>query len=131
MREIKFRFTFKNGNFIAQRFKTLSELLDCSFAQEEMEEDIWCSKDFEDEPQLELIAKDEFTGLKDKNGVEIYEGDLIQFITESDVYKIGWSDVYLQYHVFSKHDKNLLDLCECENYEVIGNIYENKELLDE
>ena len=40
MREIKFRFTLKDGNFIAKRYMSLDELLDSNFALEQMEESI-------------------------------------------------------------------------------------------
>ena len=40
MREQKFRFIFKDGNFFAKRYMTLDELLDSNFALEQMEESI-------------------------------------------------------------------------------------------
>ena len=40
MREQKFRFIFKDGNFFAKRYMTLDELLDSIFALEQMEESI-------------------------------------------------------------------------------------------
>jgi len=136
MSEIKFRFTFKNGNLIAQRFRTLDELLDCSFAQEEMEEDIWSSRDFEDEPQLELIAKDEYTILKDKNGVEIYKGDICSL--NGDIHIVGYQDgcfLMIEETEFNGEIdplyKYFFEEYEETDLEVIGNIYENPELLKE
>jgi uncharacterized phage protein (TIGR01671 family) len=83
---------------------------------------------------LKNIELMQFTGLLDKNGSEIYEGDLLRIDMEkfgvSDaVYKVIWeddgwalkdlSDDTLPAYIF--HDK--------DRQEVIGNVYENPELL--
>lgn len=78
------------------------------------------------------------TGLKDKNGKLIYEKDIIRFYFDNDeiIAIIEWdnneSRFYLNTTDYFK-DKYVTDyeIVKQEKYEVIGNIYENKELLQE
>lgn len=72
------------------------------------------------------------TGLKDKNGVEIFEGDIVRW---HDVVTWDYS-VTFKYGVFCISDdpsSNFYHLKEDINgkFEVIGNIYENPELLEQ
>ena len=85
----------------------------------------------------------QYTGLTDKNSKEIYEGDILKYTFDGDSYpeeavdKIficEW-DQNNAWFVFKEHDDDVSDAyywLEIKGYcEVIGNIFENSELLEQ
>ena len=69
----------------------------------------------------------EYTGLKDKNGKEIYEGDLVELLDIA--YQVMWKDgaYHLSYYQ-SNQSGNQFTQDRTKRFEVVGNIYENPEL---
>lgn len=93
---------------------------------------------------LALSADDGFysimqsTGLKDKNGKEIFEGDILACKTDDEVINLNifWDEEHALFMFESKkynEQEPLAELVENNTYpfEIIGNVYENTELLEE
>jgi uncharacterized phage protein (TIGR01671 family) len=139
MREIKFRAWDKKNNKMVDRHKRDEEDMDESYCDHVAcrlggIEDLQTDKEWRD--RFEVI---QYTGLKDKNGKEIYEGDIVMPEMRREYrkedYTIGnciveWDDDIIGFYPFCDYDIDCGDYYPKEHCQVIGNIYENPELLE-
>lgn len=85
---------------------------------------------FPDNDNIHNIEVEQCTGLKDKKGKLIFEGDVISYDVDSDrVGRIACVQ-YNQAHFFlCRNNIDVFELWKAVNVEVLGNIHKNPELL--
>ena len=72
----------------------------------------------------------QYTGLHDKNGKEIYEGDILKSIQWNNIYLVKY--IGTAFYLCRKRNKGFNKITtwnNTEKSEIIGNIYDNPELL--
>lgn len=73
---------------------------------------------------MKLFKKKKSSALKDRNGKEILEGDIVRGVGKHR----GQSEVFYKYGVWQPFE--FLDDFKGQNFEVIGNAVDNPELLE-
>ena len=137
MRNIKFRYVYKNRHW------DIVDLRETIFSLGLIEQ--WGVDNYLsvcDSYWYELLAKNQSTGLKDQEGKEIFEGDVIvttvlhQSVPKGTTMVIVWDDTELCF--FAEYIQHLnqkwyrrLRVTSNKKFKIIGNIYENPELLNQ
>lgn len=145
MREIKFKYLVKLGDTEGNRIMSFifsledlentidvmdlladkisealtSEICDCNINESNTEHDCYYDWDYD----FEVISRLQYTGLKDKSKKEMYDGDIV--CNEGIRNIISWDKFY----GWVVSEEQMLGEVNFAQIEVIGNIYENPELL--
>lgn len=113
-REIKFRAWIK-------KYKRMSEVTSLFPRRKSLQ----CTFDRYTFDEVELM---EFTGLKDRNGTDIYEGDILDY--DGELWEVQYSIDDGMFVLYYDHVIENFSNMNSKWFDVIGNIYEDSDLLE-
>lgn len=135
-REIKFRMWNPSGNNMLYDIDNVYECLKQQIAFDKSQPCRFCCTEYDH--RSDGAVWQQFTGLHDKNGKEIYEGDLLAGTTRY-VYEVRFESAkFVCYHAVGSYLGRWGDLSRIydadmqrifNDISVVGNIYQNPELL--
>lgn len=126
MREILFRGKQKeNSKWVYGNYAVTDN-------NEKQQHFIFQNKAFEFEVESETVGQ--YTGLTDKNGKKIFEGDILKNIESDEIVDICYSGCSFRYSynnsIYGYSVDDIEEGIVTDEFGVIGNIYDNPELLE-
>ena len=120
MREIKFRAWDNNSSLMINVFTLYNEGTGSVIPQTDQHSST---------TGTERYKIMQYTGLKDKNSKEIYEGDIVFEPKMRKKAVVSWRNERATFWLTDGKEREILLMLENNRYEIIGNIYENPELI--
>ena len=135
MREILFRGKrIDNGEWIEGYLLKVCNYATCSWDLSiEYKDPQWSGSKAYNTAAVGPSTVGQYTGLTDKNGKKIFEGDIVKNEYEDRKYqyfKIFYNEKTLQWEVMNKYGMRGILHNVIGNMEIIGNIHDNPELLE-
>ena len=130
MREIKFRGKrTDNGEWVVGCLIIISHRAWIKDIDDKTTNPRRLTKDFADFRCVEVEKEPvgQYTGLKDKNGKEIYDGDVVW--CRAGEHRSGIWEYEKRFVVGYGWSQSMMEMSMCDEIEVIGNIYDNPELM--
>ena len=96
---------------------------------------IWLSDDDLNVVRVQEDTVGQYTGMKDKNGEKIFEGDIVKYSTTCEIFTVAWHGSFAEFVISELQKPNKATRGSKNMYlvnrycEVIGNKFDNPELL--
>lgn len=129
MREILFRGKTKNKHRewiigLIGKIRNLDDEIEYYITEDPEIENIWLER------QIDPSTLGQYTGLTDKNGRKVFEGDIVMFGFSPCVVKYDLTNSRYMFYDRGIYLKNGFNVDTMKTKEVVGNITDNPELLD-
>lgn len=113
------------------KFRAWSEKYRKMFRVDDLTEDFLSNHAYKISFMRESCNLMQYTGLHDKNGKEIYEGDIVKWDKPIaiEITQVLWDSELPRFVFADRENERFMDYCGSDLIEVIGNIYENPDLI--